>query len=64
MVGRKDDEWPPCNGSPKSGSSSVMALDPFSLALFEVGTPLSRCFKARSTSGMIKVELFFFVRNS
>ena len=62
MVGRKDDEWPPCNGSPKSGSSSVMALDPFSpeQRVFEVGTPLSRCFKARSTSGLIKVELFFF----
>ena len=28
MVGRKDDEWPPGNGSPKTGSSTVMALDP------------------------------------
>ena len=30
MVGRKDDEWPPGNGSPKTGSSTVMALDPSS----------------------------------
>ena len=31
MVGRKDDEWPPGNGSPKTGSSTVMALDPTSV---------------------------------